>query len=367
MKSSSLAWKITALCAMVAIALPLSSCKSNVDESKTAAQIAASQAKAASAFDAPLKPTGTLNFELITNGIVPFWSALGKGMDDEKAKLGCNAKWLGPQNADNNSQKQIFEDAIASNVNGIGISVIQADAFAPVINSAIRKGIPVVTFDSDSPTSDRLAYIGTNNYNAGVVAGEQAIKLFPNGGNLVAFVGNMSAQNARDRYQGFLDAVKGHNIHMLQDPYVDNKDAGKARNNVADAITKYGDKINGMVGLYSYDGPAIVDEVVNENLRSKIKIMCFDGDPMTLKDLQKGLVDFTVVQQPYEEGRITTKLLYLINREGFKKAMQDIKPMVDKLGMKMNGNIIDTGVKVITPANADEFIQQLHALGLTTT
>ena len=92
-----------------------------------------------------------------------------------------------------------------------------------------------------------------------------------------------------------------------------------------------------------------------------------DGDPMTLKNLQKGLVDVTVVQQPYEEGRIATKLLFLINREGFKKAMQDIKPMVDKLGMKMDGNIIDTGVQVITPANANQFMQKLHALGLTTT
>src|SRR5262249_36941631 len=148
------------------------------------------------------------------------------------------------------------------------------------IDDAIDKGIPVITFDSDSEKSKRLVYLGTNNYEAGKHAGEEAVKLLPNGGKFVTFVGNMSAQNARDRYQGFLDAVKGHNIEPLQEPFQDKADkTGAAYRNVADSITKYGDKINLFLGLWAYNGPAIVDEVKKANIRSKVKIVCFDGDP----------------------------------------------------------------------------------------
>ncbi len=323
---------------------------------------------AAADFNGPRKASGDLKIKLITNGISPFWDAMGKGLEQARDELKTDATWQAPQQADNNAQKRVFEDALAAGCDGIGVSPIQADAFASVIDDAIDRGVPVITFDSDSEKSKRLLYIGTNNYEAGKAAGMEARKLFPNGGNLVAFVGNMSAQNARDRYQGFLDAIKGSNIKMLKDPYEDDKDAvGRARRNVADAIVRYGDQLNGLVGLYSYNGPAIVDEVVKQNLRSKLKIICFDGEPKTLKNLQAGLVDVTVVQKPYEFGRIATKALYLINRKGLKGALEEMTPELEAAGMKVNGAVIDTGVQVITPANSAEFLKALKDKGLSST
>ncbi len=309
-----------------------------------------------------------VKIKLITNGISPFWDAMGKGLEVMRDELKVDATWQAPQQPDNNAQKRVFEDAVAAGCNAIGVSPIQADAFAPVIDAAVDKGIPVITFDSDSEKSKRLLYIGTNNYEAGKVAGEEAKKLFPTGGNLVAFVGNMSAQNARDRYKGFKDAIEGTKIVMLQDPYEDDKDAvGRARRNVADAIVRYGAKLNGLVGLYSYNGPAIVDEVMKANLRSKLKIICFDGEPKTLKNLEAGLVDVTVVQKPYEFGRISTKILCLIKGKGLDGALKEMTPELSKMGMKVEGSVIDTGVDVITPANAPAFLKALRDKGLEST
>ncbi len=322
------------------------------------------------AFDKPRKADGTISLEIITNNTSNFWTAMEKGMDQGKQEVGCEAKRVAPPGAQptNNDQKTVFEDAVAANVDGIAVSPIEAGAFAPEIDSALAKGIPVITFDSDAPTSKRLAYLGTNNYEAGKQAGEEAVRLLPQGGKFVAFVGNMSAQNARDRYQGFLDAVKGHNIEMLQDPFQDKADkTGAAIRNVQDAITKYGDQINGFLGIWSYNGPAIVKAVQQAKIRDKVKIVCFDGDPETLSNLQAGLVDATVVQKPYEFGRLAVHLLYLINRKGLPAAMTEIKPELDKLGMKVNGNIIDTGVEVVTPQNAAPFLDKLKKLGLETT
>ncbi|MDE2126684.1 MAG: substrate-binding domain-containing protein [Armatimonadetes bacterium] len=331
---------------------------------------AVAMSSAAAAFNKPRKPTGPVLVKVITNGNSPFWDSMGKGLADEitALQLSPQSGWTAPPGTDNDSQKTAFEQAMAANADGIAVSTIDAAAFSAVINSGIAKGIPVITFDSDSPTSERLVYIGTNNYASGKLLGQQVVKLLPQGGNMVAFVGNMSADNAKQRYNGFLDSINGHNITMLQDPYEDNADiVGKAHSNVADAITKYGSKINGFLGLYSYNGPAIVDEVKKAGLIGKVKICCFDGEPRTLDNLLAGLVDVTVVQKPYQFGRLSAEMLYQINRVGLDAALKLIDPELKKLGMTRNGPIIDTGVQVITPANAKPFIQDLHAKGLTST
>jgi len=330
-------------------------------------------ANSAEAFNKPHKATGSVLIKVITNGSDPFWDSMGIGLQDGLKTIGpdqATGNWLPPNGTDNNSQKTVFDNQLAANADGIAVSPIQADAFAPVIDAAIDKGIPVITFDSDAPKSKRLAYIGTNNYDAGKAAGEEVVKLFPNGGNFVAFVGNMSADNAKQRYNGFVDATKDHKIVMLQDPFEDDKDqVGRAHRNVADAITKYGDKINGFLGLYAYNGPAIVDEVQKAGIRNKVKIVCFDGVQRTLDNLSKGLVDIAVVQKPYEFGRVSALLLYGINRSGFDAAMKELQPKLEGEGMKvdMEKHIIDTGVTVVTPKNAVEFIKALHAKGLKST
>jgi len=123
-------------------------------------------------FETPRKPEGEIKIRLITNGISPFWQPMSVGMERMAAELGdCDAAWTGPQNSEIAEQKRMIEDAVASGADGIGISVIEAKATAPTINDLIRRGIPVITFDSDAAGSLRLAYIGTNNYDAGKLLG----------------------------------------------------------------------------------------------------------------------------------------------------------------------------------------------------
>jgi ribose transport system substrate-binding protein len=311
---------------------------------------------------------GAPTFRIIVNNISPFWTGMSKGLDDAKASAHVNADWRAPSPAEHAQQVTLLGDAVAQKLNGVAISPIQADALAPTIDQTIQQGVPVITMDSDSPKSKRLVYLGTNNYMAGKTAGEETIKLFPNGAKLIAFVGTLGAQNARDRYQGFQDAVKGHNIEFVQEPFEDNGDKGRARSNVDDAITRYGEKVNGFVGLYSYNGPAIVSAVKAQNLRSKYKIICFDGEPETLDNLQHNLVDVTIVQKPYEFGRLSILFLNAYYKDkDVDKAIQEIRPELDRLHMRAQGHIIDTGVDVITPANAAPFIEDLHKKGLSST
>ncbi len=311
---------------------------------------------------------GTATYKMITNNSSPFWETMGKGMEEAKSALKVNGDRQAPSPADNNQQVTLLKDAVSAKADGVGISPIQPDALVSTIDETIKAGVPVICFDSDSPKSKRLAYIGTNNFDAGKAAGEQIVKLFPSGGKLVAFVGEMSAQNARDRYNGILEAVKGHNIEFLQAPFEDKADKGRAKSNVEDAITKYQKQINGFVGLWSYNGPGIISAVKAAGIRKDVKIICFDGDPGTLKALAEGDVDATIVQKPYEFGHISLLLLNAYKEtKDITKAIEKIKPDLDKIGAKVNGTIIDTGVTTVTPENSAAFLKELKDKGLETT
>lgn len=307
-------------------------------------------------FDSPRKADGEISIQIVTNGISPFWDPMGAGMRKAAEELGCKAEWSGPSNSEVGAQKQMVESALAKGADGIALSCIEPDASGPIVDVVMDKQVPIITFDSDAPKSRRLVYIGTNNFNAGKAAGEAAVKLLPNGGKFVGFVGNISAANARERRDGFVEATKDHNIELVE-VIDDNKDPARARRNVEDAITKYGDKIQGLLGLFSYNGPAIVNAVMGQKgLREKYKIVAFDAEPVTLKELEKGTIDATVVQKPYEFGYLSTKLLYLINKKGFTAAKEEMKIPAD--------GIVDTGVEVVTPATIANYIKELEKIGI---
>ena len=354
---------------MAAAALPLfllASCTTEPNSGSTGTPPSSSSAPstgtpgssstASSPFDTPRKADGEPTIAIVTNGISPFWDPMGKGMEKAAAEVGAKASWSGPSNSEVGAQKQMVEAALAKGADGIALSCIDPDASVSMIDDVLDKNIPVITFDSDSPKSKRLVYIGTNNFNAGKAAGEAAVKLLPNGGKFVGFVGNISAANARERRDGFKEAIKGHNIELL-DVIDDNKDPARARKNVEDAITKHGDKIQGFLGLFSYNGPQIVNAVLSQKgLREKYKIVAFDAEPVTLEQLEAGNIDATVVQKPYDFGYLSTKLLYLINKKGLSAAKEEMKIPAD--------GIYDTGVEVITPATVKAYKDGLAKIGI---
>lgn len=352
-----------ALAALLPLALCLVSCTTEAPSSggqtggttTNTTSTSAGGDSAASMFESPRKPEGPVRIQIVTNGISPFWDPMAAGMKKAAAEFNCEAEWSGPRDATVTEQKRMVEDALAKGADGIAISCIEADASVPIINDVLEQKVPIITFDSDSTGSRRLAYIGTDNFNAGLQAGEAAVKLLPNGGKFVGFVGNISAENARQRRDGFVEATKDRGIELIE-VLDDNKDPARARRNVEDAMAKHGDDVQGFLGLYSYNGPAIVQAVTNAGKRAQYKIVTFDAEPVTLQALDKGNIDATIVQKPYEFGYLSTKLLYLINRKGWPEAKKEMNIPDD--------GILDTGVETITPANIGEYRKGLEAMGI---
>ncbi len=114
------------------------------------------------------------------------------------------------------------------------------------------------------------------------------------------FVGTMGAANARERVDGIKKAINGSKIEII-DIRTDEVDFARAKRNVEDTLTKY-PNIDGLVGLYSYNTPQIVEAVRAAGKAGQVKVMGFDEDPVTLRGIADGIVSATVVQQPFEFG-----------------------------------------------------------------
>lgn len=290
----------------------------------------------------PASPVQRPTVAFVTNNVSDFWLIAKAGVKQAEQDFGADCEFRMPAQGTATEQKAIVEDLIVKGLSGIAISPVDPANQTDMLNEAAAK-VNLITHDSDAPDSDRLCYIGTNNYQAGVAAGKELLKALPDGGKVVVFVGTLDAENARNRNQGVADAVKGSRIEILG-TLTDNTDHAKAKANVEDTLIKHRD-IAALVGLWSYNGPAIAEAVRAAGKQGKVKVVCFDEDSSTLQAVKDGVIQATVVQKPYEFGYQSVKMLAALAR-GEDAGIPESK-------------VIDTGVEVITRDNVDEFWAKL--------
>jgi ribose transport system substrate-binding protein len=237
-----------------------------------------------------------------------------------------------------------MDDLVAAGTDAIMISSADPKNSIDAFNR-IAGQIPLFTTDSDAPSSNRIAYLGSSNTLAGVQAGEEMVKALPGGGKCMGFVGFLEADNAKERIAGFKQAIDGHNIELV-DVRGDDVDFARARTNVDDVLVA-NPEITCMVGFYSYNPPKIYEALQAAGKLGSITVVAFDEDPVTLGAVREGSFASTVVQQPFEWGYQGMKLMaaYL---DG------------DKSGVPADGLII-VPTKVVNKENVDAFEADLKA------
>src|SRR4051812_39947877 len=108
--------------AVLTVAVALTGCDPNKDKPANAG--APTSAGTSASPSAPPE-AGAGKYKVITNGISPFWDSMGKGLEAAKTELKCSADWQGPSPAENTAQVSLFKTAVASKMDGIGVSVIE--------------------------------------------------------------------------------------------------------------------------------------------------------------------------------------------------------------------------------------------------
>src|ERR1035437_6941571 len=248
-----------------------------------------------------------LRLAFVTNNASDYWTIARKGVEKADAEMDdVTVEFKLPGEGTAAEQKRIVDDLVSTGISGIAISPVHPDNQTQLINDTAKKAL-VITQDSDAPNSDRALYIGTDNVAAGRQAGGLIKEALPNGGKIMVFVGKSDARNAAERYQGLKEALQGSNVEIL-DIRTDDTDRARAKTNAADTLVKYPD-IAALVGLWSYNGPAILNAVKDANKVGQVKIVCFDEEDETLAGVKDGAIYATVVQQPFEFGYQSVKLM----------------------------------------------------------
>ena len=307
------------------------------------------------------KSGGTKRIVLLNNTDSPFWDAARRGIEQAAKELNLADKGFtaGMDSNDGTEQGQIDrlrQYGTQSDIFAVIISPLSASnaAIADELKKLKDKGVIIGCFDSDLDAkfqSIREFYVGTNNIRGGEVLGVAAKNIKPDGGSYVQFVGTDAQQNAIERMNGFTSATGDKFVQ--KDRRLDDADRSRARDNVRDVIDKYKD-LSVLVGIWSYNAPAIVDVVKEKNVRSQFKIVTFDAEQLAIQQMGEGMIDAMVVQNPFGMGYESVRYAFA-KGTGDKDTLQKMFPRMGEPG----GDILDTGLKVVVPDNGSPLKKEM--------
>jgi ribose transport system substrate-binding protein len=241
-----------------------------------------------------------------------------------------------------------MESVIAKNPAGIALTVSDPDGLADVINKAIDAGIPVVTYDSDSAVSNRLAYLGTGNFNAGVEAAKFIAEQVGHTGQ-VAVVGSPTSNTTQiERIDGFVEYIEQNEPDMevvaVEDGQADSVESSKAAASLMQAYPE-------LVGIYTTSaqmGAGVATAVEEANKVGEVVICAFDTDEATLDFIDAGVITGSVVQGVELMGFWAFQFLFQVEHDLVVDNWQEN-------GLTPIPSTIDTGVSICTKENIDIF------------
>jgi len=293
---------------------------------------------------------------LSANIKIPYWESAGNGLMRAARQMQVQAELVGPDTYDPAAQQQELRRLTGLQQKPAGILISPADAnlMKPDIDAAIAAGIPVMTLDSDAPSSKRLVFIGTNNYEAGVMGGRVLVKQLQGKGNVVVFT--MPGQaNLAERLNGYKFAVSEHPGIKLD--VVDIKgDPRIAFDTTNEIMEKRRDKVDGFVCLEAQAGKEVGEVLDRGKVTGKI-VVAMDTDEGTLNWIQKGVIAATIAQKPYTMAYYGVQMLDQIYHQ--KLPSLDVNWAQDPFSPLPT--FVDTGATLVTKDNVADFIKAREA------
>lgn len=287
-----------------------------------------------------------------TNLQLAYWKTAGSGFSNAAAQYkGGRFDFVGPQNYDPKAERDALDDAVQKKATGILISVADPAMLKDSIDKAMGAGIPVITIDSDAPSSKRLFFIGTNNYQAGFTGGQRLAKELRGKGNVVVFT-MPEQQNLQDRLRGYRDALaKTPDIKITRVVDIQG-DPRIAFDTTTQIVGKERDKVDGFVCLEAQSGKEVAGVLNSYHVTGKA-VIAMDTDQETLDWIQKGVIAATISQKPYTMAFVGMQMLD--NLYHHKPPSLDKDWSIDNYSPLPS--FVDTGSDLIDKSNVDSFVQ----------
>lgn len=278
---------------------------------------------------------------IVTNNPEEFWTICEAGARKAEKDFDVELIFRKPEGGDVAKQRNMINVLVNQGVAGVAVSVIDPQAQAPDLKQVAGK-VKLITMDNDADGSDRICYVGTDNYAAGKAVGRLVKEAMPEGGTIAIFVGLITPANARQRRDGVLDELAGvqgakgsgpdgrqYGKYTLYrgEAITDSSSREKSAANARAALAQIGKEKNVcMIGLWAYNPPAILEAVRSDASYKHVKVVGFDEDPKTLDAIESGEMHGTVVQDPFNFGYKSVEILAAEARGDTSKRAGDAVP-----------------------------------------
>ena len=290
-----------------------------------------------------------------TNIKIPYWQSANAGLVRAGGQMGVKVEMVGTDTFDPKGEHEAFQRVLAEKIKPAGIMVSPADpgVMAPDIDAAIGQGIPVITIDSDAPASKRLTFIGTDNYKAGQMGAQLAVKELQGKGNVVVFTMPEQA-NLKDRLRGYHDVFETHPGIKIVDTVDIKGDPRIAFDHTQEMVDKKTiDKIDGFICLEAIACPEVADVLDRNKVGNKV-VVAMDTDQRTMDWVKKGRIAGTIAQKPYTMGFVGVATLDQMHH--YPPAPLD-KPWAQDPQSPV-ATFTETGQLLVDKSNVDSFISE---------
>lgn len=266
-----------------------------------------------------------------------YWNLCTDGIEAADAEFGTSTQVVGPTDASNFVTEVVgyMETAIATKPDGI-FCYAGLDSMPKLLAEAAEAGIPVVTIDSDcSDTANRLAYAGTDPYNAGYASGLAMIEGTGGEGTVAILTSSLGSEKEQIEIKAFMDAIADTNLEVV---VTEETNADLSVGVVKmEAIAQTYPDLKAVLGTSAYDVQAAAKVKVEYGLDDLV-LVGYDDQEETLKYIRDGVIYGVIVQDPYTMGYLGVKNLYDYLTNG-----------------KVENEHVDTGTITVTLDNIDTY------------
>ena len=264
----------------------------------------------------------------------PFFVTLRDGAQSAADEAGAELIVSDAQN-DTAQQQDDIQNFVTQQVNVILVNPVDSDAVVPAIEAANQANIPVIALDRGASGGELATTIASDNVQGGNLAGEELIRLVGSG-SVAQLEGTPGADPARDRGQGFQDAIDAQSAVEVVASQTANFDRAEGLN-VTENILQANPEI---AGIFAQNDEMALGAVqaLGERAGDEVKVVGFDATEDGLSAMQDGTMSATVAQQPSEIGSL-----------GVENAIR----VIDGESVEEN---IPVEVQLVTPDNVSEFL-----------
>jgi ribose transport system substrate-binding protein len=253
--------------------------------------------------------------------------------------------WLTPPGEDGQVQAQRIAQAVNEGASAVLISCSDAGKVTGAINDAVGRGVPVMTFDSDAPQSNRFAFYGVDDIKTGEAVMKELAPLMNEKGKVAILAGNQNAPNLRNRVAGVKQEAAKHPGITIVDTFYHLETPQDAAAEVVRVQNAY-PEITGWAMIGGW--PLFTQTLLSDLDPKKVKIVAVDALPAELAYVEKGLAPVLLAQPTYNWGYVS------------------VQKIVDKVHMKQDvPQIIPMDLVRVSKENLGSWARQLQTWGFT--